>query len=155
MFKKLVMLALLAGLGAPALAQRTTGSVSGTVKDATGAALPGVTVSVSGPNIVGVQTAVTNEQGFYRLLNLPPGEYQISYGLGGFKTVVRKGARVGLGTNLEESPSLEVSQLEESIDVVGEATVVDTTSNEVGANYDRNWVENAPLRRYTSRSSTS
>jgi len=147
MFKKLVMLALLAGLGLPALGQRTTGSISGTVKDATGAALPGVTVSVSGPNIVGTQTATTNEQGFYRVLNLPPGEYQISYSLSGFKTVVRKNARVGLGTNLEENPSLEVSQLEESIDVVGEASVIDTTSNEVGTNYDRSFVENAPLRR--------
>ena len=55
------------------LAQRTTGSVSGTVRDASGAILPGVTVSISGPNIVGAQTATTNEQGFYRVLGLPPG----------------------------------------------------------------------------------
>jgi outer membrane receptor protein involved in Fe transport len=149
MFKKLVLLAILAALGLPALAQRTTGSISGSVKDATGAALPGVTVSITGVNVVGTQTATTNEHGFYRVLNLPPGEYQVSFSISGFKTVNRKGVRVGLGSNIEESPSLEVSQLEESIDVVGEAAVVDTTSNEVGANYDREWVENAPLRRYS------
>ena len=48
-------------LAVPALAQRTTGGISGTVKDSTGAMLPGVTVSVSGPAIVGTQTATTNE----------------------------------------------------------------------------------------------
>jgi len=147
MFKKLVRVAILAGLVVPAFAQRTTGSVSGTVKDATGGALPGVSVSVTGPNIVGSQTATTNEQGFYRLVSLPPGEYLLSFSLAGFKTVTRSGLRIGLGANLEESPSLAVSQLQESIEVVGEATVVDTTSNEVGTNFDRSYVENVPLRR--------
>ena len=63
-----MLAALVLALAASALAQRTTGAISGTVKDASGAVLPGVTVSVSGPNIVGTQTAVTNEQGFYRFL---------------------------------------------------------------------------------------
>jgi outer membrane receptor protein involved in Fe transport len=132
---------------APAWAQRTTGAISGTVKDTSGAVLPGVTVSVAGPNIVGTQTSTTNGEGFYRFLNLPPGEYQVVFTMSGFKTVTRRSVRVGVGSTIEESPSLEMSQIQESVDVVAETSVVDTTSNEVGTNYDRNWVENAPLRR--------
>ncbi len=134
-------------LGLPGHAQRTTGSISGTVKDSTGAVLPGVSATVSGPNIVGAQTTTSNEQGFYRFINLPPGEYQLSFALSGFKTVHRRALRVGVGSTIEESPALEVSQLQEAIEVVGESGVVDTTSNEVGSNYDRTWVENAPVRR--------
>ncbi len=129
------------------LAQRTTGSVSGTVRDTSGAILPGATVSISGENIVGARTATTNELGFYRVLGLPPGQYQISFTIGGFKTMTRTGLRVGLGQGVEESANLEVSALQEEVTIVADAPVVDTTSNEVGSNFDRTLVENAPLRR--------
>ncbi len=132
-----------------ALAQRTTGTISGTVKDASGAVLPGATVAISGPNVVGSQSTTTNEQGFYRIPNVPPGEYVLSFSWVGFKSVTRRGLRVSLGVTIVENASLEVSQLQESLDVVAETSVVDTTSNEVGTNFDREWVENAPLRRYS------
>jgi outer membrane receptor protein involved in Fe transport len=144
----LVAVALLA-LAPPLWAQRTTGGISGTVKDGTGAALPGVTVAVSGPNVVGSQTTTTNEQGFYRLLSIPPGVYQVTFSIAGFKTVSHKDVHVDVGATVEQGASLEISQLQETLEVIGEAAVVDTTSNEVGANYDRNWVENAPLRRFS------
>jgi outer membrane receptor protein involved in Fe transport len=147
MLKRLALCVLFLAVSASVEAQRTTGIISGVAKDASGAVLPGVTVSVTGPNVVGAQLATTNEQGFYRILNLPPGEYQIAFRLSGFRTITRKGARVGLGLTLDESPVMDVSQLQESVEVVGESGVVDTTSNEVGANYDRLFVENAPLRR--------
>jgi hypothetical protein len=147
--RRILVAAALLALAPPLWAQRTTGGISGTVKDGTGAALPGVTISVTGPNVVGAQTATTNEQGFYRIINLPPGDYDISYKLAGFKTVNRKHVHVGVGITLEESPSLDVSQLQESIEVLGEGSIVDTTSNEVGSKYDREWVENAPLRRFS------
>jgi outer membrane receptor protein involved in Fe transport len=142
-----ILVALALVLATSALAQRTTGGISGTVKDASGAVMPGVTVSVTGPNIVGTQTAVTNEQGFYRLINLPPGDYQLVFSVAGFKTVTRRGLRVSVGDTIEGSASLEVSALQESVEVKGVSSVVDTTSNQVGANYGREWVDNAPLRR--------
>ena len=141
--------ALVALFATPALAQRTTGGISGTVKDSTGALLPGVTVAVSGPNIVGTQTATTNEQGFYRFINLPPGDYQLVFTLQGFTSVTHRGLRVPVGGTIESDAALAVRQVQESIDVVGESPVVDTTSNEVGMNFDREWVENAPLRRFS------
>jgi outer membrane receptor protein involved in Fe transport len=145
----LAVLASLTALAAPLYAQRTTGAIVGTVKDASGAVLPGATVSLTGANIVGTQTAATNADGFYRFINLPPGSYDLSFTLSGFRSLNRRGLRVGVGLTAEENAALEVSQREEQIDVVGEAPVVDTQSNEVGANYDRNWVENAPLRRFS------
>jgi outer membrane receptor protein involved in Fe transport len=142
-----ILAALAIALATPALAQRTTGGFSGTVKDATGGTLSGVTVSVSGPNIVGTQAATTNEQGFYRITNLPPGEYQLVFSLSGFKTVTRRGLRVTVGSTIEENGALEVSQIQESVEVLGESSTIDTTSNEIGSNYGREWVDNAPLRR--------
>jgi outer membrane receptor protein involved in Fe transport len=136
-------------VASPALAQRTTGAISGTVTDGSGAALPGVTVAVSGPNIVGTDTASTNEQGFFRFINLPPGDYTLTFTMAGFKTVNRRGLRVGVGSTIEENASLEISSLQETVEVTAEASVVDTTSNEVGSNYDREWVDNAPLRRFS------
>lgn len=145
--------ALACGLGlawsVPLFAQRTTGGIVGTVKDESGATLPGVAVSVSGPNIAGVQSATTNDAGFYRFISLPPGEYELKFSRSGFKTEARRGVRVGLGTTLEENAALAVSQLQEQVDVVADAPVVDTSSNEVGANYGREWVESAPLRRFS------
>jgi outer membrane receptor protein involved in Fe transport len=132
---------------APVWAQRTTGGISGTARDSSGGVLPGVTVSVSGPNIVGTPSSLTNAEGFYRFLSLPPGEYQVTFTMSGFKTVTRRSVRVSVGSFAEEDARMEVSQIEESVDVVADSSVVDTTSNEVGSNFDREWVENAPLRR--------
>ena len=130
-------------------AQRTTGSIVGTVKDESGGVLPSVSVSLVGPTIVGTQTATTNQDGFYRMANLPPGAYDLTYTLSGFRTVTRKGLRVGVGAAVEENASLSVSQLAEELTITADAPVVDTQSNEVGTNYGRDWVENAPLRRYS------
>lgn len=128
-------------------AQRTTGTISGVVKDSSGAPLPGVAASVTGPNVVGSQTSTSGSDGFYRLGNLPPGEYQLSFALTGFKPLTRRSVRVTVGSVSEENASLELGQLQEAVEVTAEASVVDTTSNQVGSNFDRNWVENAPVRR--------
>ena len=56
------------------------------MRDASGAVLPGVTVSVAGPNIAGAQTTITSENGSYRIGNLPPGTYTVTYELSGFRT---------------------------------------------------------------------
>ncbi len=64
----------------------TTGSLSGTLTDASGAVLPGVTVTLSGPSLQGQRTVVTDEQGFYRFHNVPPGpDYTVTATLSGFR----------------------------------------------------------------------
>ena len=74
----------------------TTGNVFGIVTDNTGAVLPGVTVSVSGPNLQGTRTTVTNEQGEYNLSLLPPGNYRLEFNLAGLSPVTRDNVRVSL-----------------------------------------------------------
>jgi hypothetical protein len=148
--KLIVLLCLFAGAGAPSLfAQRVTGQIVGTVTDDTGAALPGVTVTLKGPAVVGVQTSVANERGFYRFAALPPGTYMLSFVLSGFGTVNREGVRAPVGGTVEENVNLKVSTRTEEVTVTGEAAVVNAQSDQVSTNYDKDWVRNAPIPRYT------
>lgn len=143
-----VALALL-WVSAPAWAQRTTGSILGVVTDDTGAVLPGVNVTIRGEAIVGTQSTVTNEKGLYQFGGLPSGSYDVTYEIAGFGTLTRKEVRVSLGATTADNASLKVKQMAEELTVSGEAPVVDTTSNTVSTNYDKEWVRNAPLRRFT------
>jgi outer membrane receptor protein involved in Fe transport len=140
---------LMAGLSSTAFAQRTTGTILGVVTDDTGAVLPGATVTLRGENIVGVQTTTSNERGLYRFAALPPGSYEVSVSMSGFATLNRTSLKVQVGGTTEENVALKVSQLSEEVTVVSEAAVVDTTSNQISTNYDKEWVRNAPQRRFT------
>ncbi len=142
-------LAVLIGLCAPAYAQRTTGSIVGTVVDESGAVLPGVTVTLSGEGVAGTPTTVTGETGAYRFPSLPPGTYNLSFALAGFSTVNREGVTVPLGQSVEITAQLTVSKLQETVTVTGEVPVVNTTSTQISTNLNREWVENAPQRRFT------
>ena len=68
----------------------TTGAINGRVRDASGADMPGVTVTIKSPNLIGVQTNVTTVEGGYRFPSVPPGEYQMTFELAGFGTLVRE-----------------------------------------------------------------
>jgi hypothetical protein len=136
--------------GGTAFAQRTTGTLVGTVTDETGSVLPGVTVVLRGESIMGTQDNVTNEQGFYRFPALPPGTYHLSFSLASFSTLNRDGVRVNVGSTVEENVSLKLGQARgEEITVTGEGGVVDTQTNQVSTNYDKDWVRNAPVPRFT------
>ena len=132
-----------------AFAQRTTGTIIGHVTDDSGAVLPGVTVTIKGDTIVGTQTSISNEAGLYRFPALPPGVYSLSFALSGFTTLNRQGLKVSVGGTLEENASLKVGGMTEELTVVGESAVVDTTGNTVATTYDKDWVRNAPQRRFT------
>src|SRR6266568_4336777 len=133
----------------PLFAQRVTGQLVGTITDDTGAALPGVSVTLKGPAIVGQQTTPTNERGFYRFAALPPGTYTVSYVLTGFGTINREGVKIAVGSTIEENVNLKVASKAEEVTVTGEAAVVNAQSDQVSTNYDKDWVRNAPIPRYT------
>src|SRR6185436_1084353 len=82
------LLLLMLAMGGTALAQQT-GSVSGVVRGADGAALPGVTVTVSGPLLPAGRTAVTDENGAFSVVRLPPGDYEVSAEISGMGNVQR------------------------------------------------------------------
>ncbi len=129
---RIVLLALaLATLArGPAHAQITTGSLTGSVTDNTRAVLPGVMISLSGQSLIGgAQTQVTDATGTYRFDRLPPGSYEVTFELPGFKTVVRRDIRVSATFTATVNVQLEIGQVEETITVTGESPTVDVKSN--------------------------
>ena len=88
---------------------KETGAIIGAVLDQQGAPLPGVTVTVSSPNLMGSRTVLTEADGSFRFPALPPGNYTVKAELDGFKTVVRENIRLTTTTRLTVDISLEQS----------------------------------------------
>ena len=112
----------------PSLAWAQAG-IQGTVKDSSGAVLPGVTVEAASPALIEkVRTAVTDGNGRYQIVDLRPGTYSVTFTLAGFNTVKRDGVQLAGSASASVDADLRVGALEETITVTGEAPVVDTTS---------------------------
>jgi hypothetical protein len=131
---------------AAAFAQ-TTGSVNGTVTDNTGAVLPGVTVTATSPVMMGVQTAVTNENGMYRFPSLPPGTYALNYELSGFNRVNREDIVVNIGFTATVNVQLQVATVQETVTVTGQSPVVDVTNSNQQTNFTQEALDNLPNAR--------
>src|SRR5687767_9500544 len=109
----------------PALAF-AQGTLTGTVRDASGAVLPGVTVEATSPAIQGgVRTVITDGAGIYRIIDLPAGVYSLSFTLPGFNVVKREGVQLSGSSTLTIPIELRVGDLQETITVTGETPVVD------------------------------
>ncbi len=145
----LILLALLA-VPSAVLAQTefTTGSVTGTVRDASGAVLPGVSVTVTGAKVVGSRTFVTTPLGAYRFTQLSPGSIDLVYEMDGFATLRREEIIVSVGGTVALNVTLDLSTVSETVTVVGETPIIDTRSTKIDTTYDREWVENAPISRF-------
>jgi hypothetical protein len=138
------MLALLGG--SYAAAQLTTGTVSGTVVDQTGGAVPGATISAKNTETGSTRTTVTGPTGRYELPNLPIGMYEISATSAGFQTSVRGGVSLSVGQNAVVNHSLQVGNVAEQVTVTGEVSLVETTTATVTQLVDEKKVEELPLR---------
>ncbi|HYU77896.1 MAG TPA: carboxypeptidase regulatory-like domain-containing protein [Vicinamibacterales bacterium] len=125
----------------------TTGAINGKVVDPSDSVLPGVTVTISAPQLQGTQTAITNEEGNYRFPGIPPGTYRVSYELPGFATVVREGIRVTLGFTATLNVTMQVSGLQETVTVTGASPVVDVSSTKTTTNYDYKELASIPSAR--------
>src|SRR3954470_9685238 len=101
-------------------------ALTGTVKDASGAVLPGVTVEASSPALIEkTKSAVTDGTGQYRVVDLRPGTYSLTFTLPGFTTVKREGLELTGTSTLTIAVEMRVGGLEETITVSGETPVVD------------------------------
>ena len=108
-----------------ALAQQTSG-IAGVLRDTSGAVLPGVTVEATSPALIEkVRSVLTDEEGLYRIVDLRPGTYVVTFSLSGFKTVRREGIELTSGFTATINGELEVGGLEETVTVTGEAALVD------------------------------
>src|SRR5690242_10114570 len=105
---------------------QTLGIVAGVVKDASGAVLPGVTVEAASPALIEkVRTATTDGTGTYRIENLTPGLYNVTFTLAGFNVVRREAVEVSGAQVITINADLRVGGVQETITVTGETPVVD------------------------------
>lgn len=130
-----------------AAAQQTAGSIVGTVRDESGAVLPGATVTVKSAAIAGEPSAATAPNGRYAFPALPPGRYDLTVALSGFTSLTRQGLVLGVGSTLEIDAVLKVGNVAEAVTVTGDAPIVNTTSAKVSASLDATWLRAAPIQR--------
>jgi len=131
-------------------AQRLTGTIRGTVRDDTGEILPGVTVELQSPNLIGgIKSAITTEGGVYLFRALPPGTYKATFTLPGFQIIERKGIVVSMGKTTTVDIVIKPSAVEESITVIGQSPVVDITKSGTSTTFNQKLLENLPKTRFT------
>ena len=144
-FSLIVFLALV--LTSTSFAQRQTGSIAGMVVEKEGNPLPGATVSISGPALMGTNSYVTSGTGLFRFPALLPGEFQIRVEMPGFKTIVRPGVIVSVGRTTEVLIELEVATVEEEVTVTAASPVVDVESTKLSVNYAAQFLASLPMNR--------
>ncbi len=110
----------------PAAAQFDRGQISGTIKDAQGAVVPGVTVSATQLDTQTVRNTVTDSSGFYTFPNLPPGKYDVAAELTGFKKALRQNVTLDAASSQTLNLTLETGAITEAVTVTAEATPLQT-----------------------------
>jgi len=124
---------------------QATAEISGTVKDQSGAVLPGVEVTATQTETGISRAAVTNETGSYILPNLAVGPYRLEAALPGFRTFVQTGIVLQVNSNPAINPILEVGQVTEQVEVQANAALVETRSTAVGQVIENQRILELPL----------
>src|SRR5437762_13148992 len=128
--KKIVGLAIFAFWISPAAASAqtaATGTIAGLVRDSSGAVLPGVSVEAASPALIEkVRVVITDDQGLYRIVDLRPGVYNVTFTLPGFSAFKREGIELQTAFTATVNAELRVGALQETVTVSGAAPVVDT-----------------------------
>jgi outer membrane receptor for ferrienterochelin and colicin len=143
-FVLLALSLLLVALPLLAQSQATTGVIEGTVVDASGAAVPGVTVTVKNIATGYEVVVVTDAAGRFRAVLLPLGPYQVTAGLQGFATVVQKGLDLGVGQTLTVNIALKQATAAEEIVVTAAPSLIETARTEGSTRIDQKAVEGLP-----------
>ncbi|MEZ5289445.1 MAG: carboxypeptidase regulatory-like domain-containing protein [Vicinamibacterales bacterium] len=143
-----VGLAVTAASATPVSAQATTGTITGRAQDGSGAVLPGVTVTLGSPAMIGgARTAVTDALGSYRFVQLPPGVYTVTFELISFKTLTFENVVVNANATATVNGPLQLDTLEESITVTSSTPTIDLQNSEVAVNWSEEQMENLPYGR--------
>jgi hypothetical protein len=140
-----VLLALALAFSGAAMAQETTGTVAGRLVDAQGLAIPGATVTLTGPQ--GARTFVTDAEGNFSAPFLTPGTYTLRGELQGFKAVETKNVNVSLGQTTTVNLTMEVGGLTETVEVTGASSIVDTRSTTTGGVLSSELLQRVPVGR--------
>jgi len=138
-----VAFGLLFAVAQVAMAQETTGGLQGTVKDPSGATIPGAHVVVTGSALVGSKEADTDSNGYYRFANLPPGNYTITISAKGFSTSKRE-LPLEVGHLPTVDFALEIGSAATTVEVTGEAPLIDVTTSRTMTNITQDVVQLIP-----------
>jgi outer membrane receptor protein involved in Fe transport len=128
-----------------AVAQRSTGTIMGLIKDSSGAVVPGAVLTVRSPDTGLVRTTTTGSDGSYRFPALPPGKYDVTAEMAGFKTETHQGLVLEVTQEESVNFTLQVGRVEEQVTVTGEAALVETTNSTVGGLVNEAKISNLPL----------
>ena len=126
-------------------AQIPTGTILGSVKDAQGAVVPGVTVTATHTGTQVSRTATTDTDGQYSLQLLPVGNYTVEIKMSGFKGFTRTGIILEVGRNARVDATIELGNFAEVVSVAGDAPLVETTTGALSRSVNQNEVLNLPL----------
>src|SRR5437667_4709278 len=141
---------------APAMAQtgQTFGELVGKVTDDQGGVLPGVTVTLTGPAVMGSPTAVTGATGQYRFPAVNSGTYSLKFELGGFAPLVRAGIVVPVRQTITVDAQMKLASLQETVTVSGSSPTVDVENTKVGARLSQEILTAVPTSRTIFGSTT-
>jgi carboxypeptidase family protein/TonB-dependent receptor-like protein len=140
-----VLVLLLAGSGVRLLRAQTTAGILGTVKDPSGAVLPGAEITATNTETGQSRQAVAGARGEYRLPSLPAGTYDIQATMAGFQTSIRKGIALSIGQNLVADFALEVGTVSTQVTITGEAPLIETTTATVSGLVSPEQMHDIPL----------
>jgi hypothetical protein len=133
---------------AAAVAQILYGSVVGVVKDSTGGAIPGATVTIVNKETNLTREATTNAEGSYSVINVLPGPYDVKVTLTGFRDIARPNVPITIGQIARVDFTLEIGTVAESVMVVGESPILQTDKADVHTTLRAAELTNMPLNRY-------
>src|SRR5437867_6295741 len=125
--------------------QNFSAAISGVVRDATGAVLPGVSVTAKHNETGLTRTVITNETGDYRMPTLPVGAYEVTAELSGFKQQVRRGVTLVVAQEGVVNLTLDVGDLKDQITVTEETSIVNTTLSSVSGLISQQQIKDMPL----------
>jgi hypothetical protein len=149
LLKAALALAIIAALAPlPASAQALYGSITGTVTDPQGAAIPGATVTATNTGTGLQASAVTDKDGNYTFRNLLPGTYDLGATLQGFRELKQTGLRVSAGNPVRVELKLEVGTLAETVNVVSETTLLQTEKADLSTELSSKEIVNLPLNQF-------
>src|SRR6476660_1942687 len=127
-------------------AQSNAADIQGTVKDATGAVVANATVTARNPNTNFTRNATSNDEGLYRIINIPPGDYEITVEAPNFKKAVLSKVTVTVGQAAEVDVTLEPGQITEIVTVSdANSEIVETSKTAVSTTIDQQRINNLPI----------
>lgn len=127
------------------MAQETTGGIQGTVKDPSGAVIPGAKIVLTGNKLVGRQTLTTNGSGYYHFSNLPPGNYTMVVTATGFESLTRTGMFLEVGHLPTVDMTLPVGKTGVTVKVTSAAPLIDTTTEVTQTNLTQKQLASIPV----------